>query len=197
MTYCVNCGATLSTSARFCPVCGKAVVIIESGGSQATASQYSAQPTTTTVRYSSHFASLSDRFAAQLVDGLILAIVSIVIFLPFGFAAFILNPLGWAFASSWYSGLSWLFWIVIPVLYFSYFESTSGQTIGKSLMSIKVVDLTSGSQIDFGRALIRNLLRLVDFLPLLYLVGVIMMASTERKQRLGDLAANTVVIKIS
>lgn len=198
LTYCANCGATLSSSAKFCPVCGKAAVILESAGAQATASQYIGQPTT--VRYSLHFAgsyaNLSDRFAAQLIDGLILAIVSFVIFLPFGFAAFILNPLGWAFASSWYSGLSWLFWIVLPVLYFSYFESTSGQSIGKRLMSIRVVDAMSGTYIDFGRALIRNLLRIIDFLPFFYLVGAVIIFSTTRKQRLGDLAANSAVIKV-
>lgn len=68
-----------------------------------------------------------------------------------------------------------------------------GQTWGKKAFNIKVVndDLTP---ITFGPSLIRNLLRSADFFPLLYGVGCISILVTPRFQRLGDLAAGTVVV---
>ena len=68
-----------------------------------------------------------------------------------------------------------------------------GQTIGKKLFSIKVVneDLTP---VQFGPSLIRNLLRVADFFPFFFIAGAISMLTTRRFQRLGDLAANTLVV---
>jgi uncharacterized RDD family membrane protein YckC len=138
-------------------------------------------------------ASILERFVAQLVDGLILAVVGTFLMIPLGIAAILANPLGFFFAG--YGALIWLFWLLVPLLYFSYFESTSGQSVGKSLMSIRVVDVATGARIDFARALIRNILRIVDFLPFLYIVGAIIIVATPGHQRLGDLAANTIVVR--
>ncbi|MGC2636934.1 MAG: RDD family protein, partial [Acidobacteriaceae bacterium] len=52
----------------------------------------------------------------------------------------------------------------------------------------------SGRQVTFFEALSRNLLRFVDYLPAIYLAGVITMLCTKRHQRLGDLAAGTIVV---
>ena len=62
-------------------------------------------------------------------------------------------------------------------------------------MKIKVVESRTGKPGDYGKALIRNVLRLVDWLPFLYLVGGILVLVSERRQRLGDLVAGTVVVK--
>lgn len=70
-----------------------------------------------------------------------------------------------------------------------------GQTPGKRLLRIRVMD-TLGLQLQFNQIVIRNLLRAVDALPLLYLVGGMAMVLSKRCQRLGDLAANTVVIYV-
>lgn len=69
-----------------------------------------------------------------------------------------------------------------------------GRTIGKRLLNLRVVD-EQGLRMTFGQIFIRNVLRLVDMLPALYLVGGAACVLTRRAQRLGDLAANTVVVR--
>ncbi|HWC98264.1 MAG TPA: RDD family protein [Candidatus Sulfopaludibacter sp.] len=69
-----------------------------------------------------------------------------------------------------------------------------GQTIGKRLFRLRVVD-AQGLRLQFPQVAIRNLLRLVDSMPLLYLIGGTASLVTRRCQRLGDLAANTVVAR--
>jgi len=69
-----------------------------------------------------------------------------------------------------------------------------GQTVGKRLLSLRVVD-AYGLRLQFSQIVIRNLLRFVDMLPAFYLVGGLATLINTRTQRLGDLAANTVVIR--
>lgn len=69
-----------------------------------------------------------------------------------------------------------------------------GQTIGKRLLRLRVVD-AYGLRLQFSQIVIRNLLRFVDMLPAFYLVGGLAALANARAQRLGDLAANTVVIR--
>ena len=68
-----------------------------------------------------------------------------------------------------------------------------GQTLGKRLMRLRVTDV-HGLQLQFSQVAIRNLLRFVDSLPALYLVGGAACLINRRAQRLGDFAANTIVI---
>jgi len=70
-----------------------------------------------------------------------------------------------------------------------------GQTIGKRTLRLRVVDV-HGLRLKFGQVVIRNLLRTVDMLPGPYLVGGLACLLNSRCQRLGDLAANTIVIRI-
>lgn len=78
--------------------------------------------------------------------------------------------------------------------YFALFEAYwKGQTPGKRVMKLRVIK-DSGRQITFFEALARNLLRIVDYLPSLYLIGVITMLCNKRSQRLGDLVAGTLVV---
>ena len=68
-----------------------------------------------------------------------------------------------------------------------------GQTIGKRLFRLRVMDST-GLRLQFHQVLMRNLLRLVDMLPAFYLLGGAVSLFGTRAQRLGDLAAGTIVI---
>ncbi len=79
-----------------------------------------------------------------------------------------------------------------PVLFEVYWR---GQTPGKRTLGISVIndDLTP---VTLGTSMVRNLLRTVDFLPLFYLAGLITMLCNRRFQRLGDLAAGTLVISV-
>ena len=78
--------------------------------------------------------------------------------------------------------------------YFALFEAFwKGQTPGKRLLKIRVIK-QSGRGITLFEALARNLLRIVDFFPSLYLVGAIAMLCNRSQQRLGDMVAGTIVI---
>jgi uncharacterized RDD family membrane protein YckC len=68
-----------------------------------------------------------------------------------------------------------------------------GQTLGKRLLKLRVMD-ADGLRLQFDQIVIRNLLRFVDMLPAFYLVGGVAALLSSRNQRLGDLAANTIVI---
>ncbi len=71
-----------------------------------------------------------------------------------------------------------------------------GQTIGKRLLQLRVMD-QQGLRLRLSQIVMRNLLRVVDGLPVLYLVGGASCLLTQRMQRLGDLAANTIVVRSS
>jgi uncharacterized RDD family membrane protein YckC len=68
-----------------------------------------------------------------------------------------------------------------------------GRTLGKRVVGLRVVDV-NGLRLTFSQVLIRNLLRAADSLPAFYLVGGTVMIASSRMQRLGDLAAGTVVV---
>jgi len=81
------------------------------------------------------------------------------------------------------------------LLYFSLWESlTHGLTPGKYAMRLRVVG-PNGQPIDFKTAVLRNVLRIVDVLPASYCVGLIAIILSKRSQRLGDLAAGSLVIR--
>jgi uncharacterized RDD family membrane protein YckC len=71
-----------------------------------------------------------------------------------------------------------------------------GQTVGKRLLRIRVTDV-SGLRLRFGQIAVRNLLRAVDVLPAFYMLGGLSCAVNKKSQRLGDIAANTVVSKVT
>ena len=126
------------------------------------------------------------RFFAFAID---LVIRGIVIFalsilsIPFGSFG-----LGGGFFLVFLFIIEWLY----PVLFEVYMR---GQTPGKRLLGISVIN-DDLSPVTLGTSMVRNLLRTVDFLPLFYLVGLISMLSNRRFQRLGDMAAGTLVISV-
>jgi uncharacterized RDD family membrane protein YckC len=86
---------------------------------------------------------------------------------------------------------TYLLWLGYGV----FFESRwNGQTPGKWLVGIRVIQ-QGGAPIDFRAAGIRNLLCLADILPMFYILGAVLVLLTSRSQRLGDMAAGTIVIR--
>ena len=78
--------------------------------------------------------------------------------------------------------------------YFAIFEIVwHGQTPGKRIVGLRVISAT-GHPLTAQAALLRNIVRIVDSLPGVYAIGVLTMLITERSQRLGDLAAGSVVV---
>jgi uncharacterized RDD family membrane protein YckC len=138
-------------------------------------------------------AGLGSRFVAILIDHLIQAGVFLVLILLWVFLLGALrgrmNLLG-----NWTVAIFIAFNFLIIWGYFTLFEAYwRGQTPGKHIMKLRVIK-DSGRQITLFESMSRNLLRVVDYLPALYLVGVITMLCTKRNQRLGDLAAGTIVV---
>jgi len=70
-----------------------------------------------------------------------------------------------------------------------------GQTVGKRVMKVRVMD-ARGGRLEPNQIILRNILRLIDMLPMLYLLGGAVCMLTRHYQRLGDLAAGTVVVRI-
>jgi len=87
-----------------------------------------------------------------------------------------------------------LFGLLIGFGYYIYLEGQYGQTIGKMALDIVVVT-EDGDPIEYGPAAVRTLLRIVDVLPAFYLIGFVAVLVTDRKQRLGDIIADTVVVR--
>ncbi|HEV7237477.1 MAG TPA: RDD family protein, partial [Ktedonobacteraceae bacterium] len=82
---------------------------------------------------------------------------------------------------------------VLALVYYIVMEATQGATLGKMALGLRVVKV-NGSPISWTESIVRNLLRIIDGL-FVYLVGAIFVWTSPLKQRLGDRAAQTVVIR--
>lgn len=140
-------------------------------------------------------AGVGTRMIAALVDNIILGVVTLVLGLLF----FGLAGLSFSFsdAGNIVMGAVAVFFILVSFLlywgYFLYFEyRMNGQTPGKRSAKIRVVQ-NDGRPLTFASAAIRNLLRAVDGMGG-YAVGLAVMFFTKKEQRLGDIAAGTVVV---
>ena len=126
------------------------------------------------------------RFFAFAIDlgirGIIIFIMSL-LSIPFGSFG-----MGGGFFLIFLFVIEWLYPVLFEVL-------ARGQTPGKKLLKISVIN-DDLSPVTLGSSMVRNLLRTVDFLPLFYLAGLVTMLSNQRFQRLGDLAAGTLVISV-
>ncbi len=128
------------------------------------------------------------RAGAYLIDFLIRTAVLMVGGLIMAFA-------GIAIGGRVAGGLMWLAWFLMDWLYPVFFEAGKrGATPGKRVVGLRVVQAT-GSPITLGQAVVRNFLRFIDGMPLFtYAFGMTSCLASKRFQRLGDLAAGTVVI---
>jgi uncharacterized RDD family membrane protein YckC len=139
-------------------------------------------------------AGIGSRFIALLVDYLIwgagfLVVFFLVLLLLPGIHAFSMMSAQWAVA------------IVVFLVflcnwgYFTLFEAFwNGRTPGKRVARIRVIQRT-GRAIGLFESMARNLVRYVDQFPFFYAVGVIAVFATRQHQRLGDLAAGTLVVR--
>ena len=139
------------------------------------------------VEFSLPLAGPVSRMLAFLVDiGVVLTIGQM--------AEKILAPLGFL-GKDFSEAIKIVAYFVISLLYMAIAEWLwRGQTVGKRLLRLRVVD-AGGLRLEVSQVLVRNLLRFVDGLPALYLLGGITCLVSRHRQRLGDLAAGTVVIR--
>jgi uncharacterized RDD family membrane protein YckC len=129
------------------------------------------------------------RVLATIVDGLVLGILFTVMSMLFGTS----SAEGGAVSAS-LGGLGALVYFVIVVAYYVFLEGYLGQTVGKMLLGIKVVKEDNGEVPGLGAAAIRTVLRIIDGF-FFYVVGFIAVLATAKNQRLGDMAANTLVVR--
>jgi uncharacterized RDD family membrane protein YckC len=85
--------------------------------------------------------------------------------------------------------------IIIDLLYFTLLLGTYGQTVGKMAVKIKVLK-EDGTRISYVDALVRTILLVIDAIPYVipYLLGAILIWTSDKKQRLGDRVARTIVV---
>lgn len=139
-------------------------------------------------------AGIGSRFIAIFIDYLIWAAVGILLTIV---AAIVLPGLTLFgdLSVDWAAGIYILCLFLIQWGYFTLFEAlNNGRTPGKHVAKIRVIH-RSGRAISFVESLARNLVRVVDYLPGLYAVGLISIFITRQNQRLGDMVAGTLVVR--
>lgn len=85
-------------------------------------------------------------------------------------------------------------WVVVALLYYMLTEGLLGRTVGKFVTGIRVIDAKTGRTPGMFTVLIRTLLRVIDGIGG-YLLGWIIVVLNDRRRRLGDMAADTLVIR--
>jgi uncharacterized RDD family membrane protein YckC len=130
------------------------------------------------------------RMGASLVDGFLMTVVFVVVGLATGG-----GHSSHGRASIFVGGSGTLVILGISFAYYVLCEGLTGQTLGKRLLGIRVVSAT-GDRASWGQVSARTLLRVIDALPIFYIVGLITVMATGRgkRQRVGDLAAGTLVV---
>jgi len=142
------------------------------------------------VSFDYQVAGLGTRAIAQVLDLLILSVVLFAI----AMVAFVLGASGFTTPALLLGAVGSF---VVIFGYFWVSESFwSGQTIGKKAFRLRAVG-DRGEPLTFMQAGIRNIVRIADFLPLWYGVGMVVLFANGKGKRLGDLAAGTIVVKDS
>jgi uncharacterized RDD family membrane protein YckC len=139
-------------------------------------------------------AGIGSRFIALLIDTLIWGAGLIVV----GLIVWAFQPALQAFSRLSYQWTIAIFTLSIFLLnwgYFTLFEAFwNGRTPGKRVARIRVIQ-QSGRAIGIFESMARNFIRYVDQIPFFYAVGVVAVFATRQHQRLGDLAAGTLVVR--
>lgn len=137
-------------------------------------------------------AGIGSRFLAVLLDSLVIILLDLALLLA---VVAIIGPAS-------HPGVAGPLLIVlvvvaslVPLAYYVVWElGSGGRSLGKVACGLRVVRL-DGVPVGAGESLVRNIVRLIDFLPVAYGVGVVTMFIAPGSRRLGDLAAGTVVIR--
>jgi uncharacterized RDD family membrane protein YckC len=124
---------------------------------------------------SDDYAGFWIRFGASFLDGIVLLLVS-------GILEATLKTTGSALG------------LLVNIGYFTYFEGSSGQTLGKQACNIRVVDDQGGAPIGYSRAFLRWIGRIISTIPIL--LGYFWMLWDGRRQCWHDKIANDVVVRV-
>lgn len=189
---CAQCGTPASPGARYCDSCGAPLAAAsqpEDAIRQPTRSY--ATPTRETP-----YQGVAIRFVAILIDFIIIAIITSLATFPFQSGLSVDTTTGAvSIQPVFYASIILTF--AIDLLYYTLLLGHYGQTVGKMAVKIKVVREEDLSPISYGAAFIRSILLYIDVIPYVipYLLGAILIWTSDKKQRLGDRAAHTVVVR--
>jgi uncharacterized RDD family membrane protein YckC len=142
--------------------------------------------------------ALLARAGALVADMLVFGVVSFVVNSVYGVTqitsgSFISSSSGWASYST-NTAVPWYLFMAVSLVYFTVPEALFGATPGKYLAGLRVVSV-DGRRLSLGAVLARNLMRIVDYLPVIYVLGGISVLLTTNSQRLGDRLAGTTVVR--
>jgi len=131
------------------------------------------------------------RWIASFIDHFIYLLIYIVVIYSFG-----IGTTEYDGTRRWVlSGPAMLLPLAMWIVMFPFMEAFNyGQTIGKVFLNLKVIK-EDGSNASFGYCLIRHLLDIVDYLPILGIIGLVVASNNSKKQRVGDLVAKTMVVE--
>lgn len=150
------------------------------------------------IEFSYTIAGIGSRFLAAIVDTALLVLLQGMVYFVMFMLLFPLLGLESDFSSAMSSivvATSLFLGFIILWGYFIIFEMVwNGQSPGKRMVRLRVVR-EGGQPVTFAASAIRNLVRIIDFLPSFYGLGVLVMFIDQRARRLGDLTAGTLVVK--
>jgi uncharacterized RDD family membrane protein YckC len=141
-------------------------------------------------------AGVGTRLLAALLDALVMVAVILAALIAIAFlgSAIALQPRGVA-AGSVLGAFTLLFLFGFVFAYYAGLELLwDGQTVGKRALKLRVLR-DDGTPVDAASVLARTVVRLVDFLPVGYLVGLVSMVADGRARRLGDIVGGTIVVR--
>ena len=180
--YCPSCGTKVDDSASSCNQCNGLLIA---------PAHYQIAARTDRVCAGYRITHLGDRLLAMFLDGILLIPVFALLGIYAGSRWGGLTGNGFSLEGA--PALAVIAAAVtIALIYFIVLEGLLGRTIGKALLGIQV-RRSDGSAVSIRHSFIRNLIRPIDAIGV-YLVGLAFALFTRRRQRLGDLAAGTVVI---
>lgn len=149
------------------------------------------------IRFGYDVADIGSRFLAILIDSLIQGVIYVLIFVAVALVGAQLSNVDLPRSVS--DGLGIVFILMLFFIQFGYFIFLeifmNGQTPGKRLFHLRVIR-ENGYPMTALDSIIRNLVRIIDFFPFAYGIGVVTMFSNKRAKRLGDFAAGTIVVKM-
>lgn len=147
------------------------------------------------VTFDYDIAGIGSRFLAALMDTAIIVLLQVILFGTFILIASLVSSepatnslVGWMLAIAGIISFIffWGYYIFFEILW-------NGQTPGKRQVGLRVIR-ADGTPVTASEVVIRNLVRIIDFLPTLYGIGVVTMFINPSSRRVGDLAAGTLVV---
>ena len=188
--FCTQCGAQNHPEAKFCSECGASTVVSVTHVTHVS-------PMPSSMGGVLPYAGFWFRTLAAVIDGVLIQVAALVLVLPLAFS------MGVSMADSATpesieaagGAIGFLVAVLVQWLWFTVAESSSWQgSLGKKMLGLKVTN-EQGGRIGFGEANVRYWSKILS--AMLFCIGFLMVAFTNRKQGLHDKIARTLVIKTS